>query len=301
MDAEVTKLDGSKIKLSDIGVKVRDFIVSSIELRPTYAEIDGRNGHVDMGADYGSRSIVIPFLFKADDIHGVALKRDDLYDLIAGHEPFYVREMRRIKHHPGHVYEDKSDEREYKAHDYDNYFVGGKRYKVRLAGEINIEQTREYGFGEIALETTDLPFAESIGTTADIDREGLSAVQAKWGAGMGLFADDGTLKYTHSSTSFRIYNAGNITINPFDYELIIAINNASKGYELRNNTTGDVFKVIDDIAQGELIIDKGTVTVNGLQALRATNKRFITLAPGWNSFTQNQSRAVAFDTRFYYR
>ena len=301
MDVEITKLDGSKIKLSDIGVKVRDFIVSSIELRPTYADIDGRNGHVDMGADYGSRSIVIPFLFKADDMHGVALKRDDLYDLIAGHEPFYVREMRRIKHHPGHVYEDKSDEREYKAHDYDNYFVGGKRYKVRLAGEINIEQTREYGFGEIALETTDLPFAESIGTTADIDREGLSAVQAKWGAGMGLFADDGTLKYTHSSRTFRIYNAGNIAINPFDYELIIAINNASKGYELRNNTTGDVFKVIDDIAQGELIIDKGTVTVNGLQALRATNKQFITLAPGWNSFTQNQPRAVAFDTRFYYR
>lgn len=301
MDVEITKLDGSKIKLSDIGVKVRDFIVSSIELRPTYAEIDGRNGHVDMGADYGSRNIDIPFLFKADDMHGVALKRDNLYDLIAGHEPFYVREMRRIKHHPGHVYEDKSDEREYKAHDYDNYFVGGKRYKVRLAGEINIEQTREYGFGEIALETTDLPFAESIGTTADIDREGLSAVQARWGAGMGLFADDGTLKYTHSSTSFRIYNAGNIAINPFDYELIIAINNASKGYELRNNTTGDVFKVIDDIAQGDLIIDKGTVTVNGLQALRATNKQFITLAPGWNSFTQNQPRAVAFDTRFYYR
>src|SRR5699024_9535239 len=195
-------------------------------------------------------------------------------DLIAGNELLYLREMRSIIYHPGHVYVDKSDRREYKSHDYDNYFVGGKRYKVRLAGEIRIDQEREYGFGEITLETTDLPFAESIGTTADIDREGLNAVQARWGAGMGLFADDGSLKYTHSALTFRIYNAGNIAVNPFDYELIIAVNNASKGYELRNNTTGDVFKVTEDIAQGELIIDRGTVTVNGLQALRATNKQF---------------------------
>ena len=61
MDVEITKMDGTKTKLSEIGVEVRDFIVSSIELRPIYSAIEGRSGHVNMGADYGARTITVPF------------------------------------------------------------------------------------------------------------------------------------------------------------------------------------------------------------------------------------------------
>ena len=301
MDVEITKMDGTRTKLSDIGVEARDFIVSSIELNPIYTAIEGRHGHVNMGATYGTRTITVPFYFKAGDLHGVALSRDELFGLVTDIEPFYIREMRRLKEHPGFICDDPTDTRKYKTNDYDNLFVGGKRYKVRLASSFDIEQVREYGFGELVFETTDLPFAESIGTTADIDREGLSSIQARWGVGMGLFADDGTLNYTHSGRTFRIYNAGNVAVNPFEQDLVIVVNNASKGYELRNNTTGDTFKVTEDIAQGELFIVKGVVTVNGLQALRATNKQFITLAPGWNDFTQNQARKVEFVFRFYYK
>lgn len=300
MDVEITKMDGTKTKLSEIGVEVRDFIVSSIELRPIYSMIEGRSGHVNMGADYGTRTITVPLYFKAGDLHGVALSRDDLFGLVTDTEPFYLREMRRLKEHPGYICDDPSDERVYKVNDYDNLFVGGKRYKVRLASSFDIEQIYRYGFGELVFETTDLPFAESIGTTADIDREGINAIQARWGFGMGLISDDESLRYTHSTTAFRIYNAGNISVNPFEHNMKISIEDVSNGYELENLTTGDVFKVTESMS-GNLVIDGATITNNGLQAFRKTNRRYITIAPGWNYIRQNRAAKTAWDFRFYYK
>src|SRR5690625_4196991 len=132
MDVEITKMDGEQSKLSDIGVEVRDFIVSAIDILPSYSAIEGRSGHVNKGAEYGARTITVPFYFKSHDLHGVALDRDELFALVTDTEPFYVREMRRLEMHPGMICEDETDTREFKAHDYDNFFVGGKRYKVRL-------------------------------------------------------------------------------------------------------------------------------------------------------------------------
>jgi len=300
MDVEITKMDGTKTKLSEIGVEVRDFIVSSIELRPIYSMIEGRSGHVNMGADYGDRTITVPFYFKAGDLHGVALSRDELFGLVTEADPFFVREMRRLKEHPGYICDDPSDDRVYKVNDYDNLFVGGKRYKVRLASSFDIEQVYRYGFGELVFETTDLPFAESIGTTADIDREGISAIQARWGFGMGLISDDESLRYTHSTTAFKIFNAGNVAVNPFEHELKIAIEGVSNGYELENLTTGDVFKVTENMS-GNLVIDGAEITNNGLQAFRKTNRRYITLAPGWNYIRQNRAIKTTWDFRFYYK
>src|SRR5690625_7011251 len=127
MDVEITKKDGTKTKLSEIGVEVRDFIVSSIELRPIYSAIEGRSGHVNMGADYAARTITVPLCFKAGDLHGVALSRDDLFGLVTEAEPFYLREMRRLKEHPGFICYVRSDERGYLVNDYDHLFAGGRR------------------------------------------------------------------------------------------------------------------------------------------------------------------------------
>lgn len=301
MDVEITKMNGSNTKLSDIGVEVRDFVVSSIEMDSSYTAIDGRSGQVDMSATYGSRTITIPVQYKSHDLHGVALDRDELFGLVSDIEPFYIREMRRLKEHPGIILcDDPNDTRKYKVNDYDNLFVGGKRYRVRLANAFSIEQIQRYGFGELVFETTDLPFAESIGTTSDIDREGISYISAKWGFGMGLQSVDETLRYTHNTRSFRIYNAGNVDIHPFEQDLKITVDGVSKGYELRNNTTDDTFKIMENMT-GNIEIDGATITNNGLQALRKTNKRYITLAPGWNVFTQNRASRVAFDFRFYYK
>lgn len=283
MDVEITKLSGESFRLSERDITVRDFVVGSPTINPVYSQIEGRHGRVDMGATFGTRSISVPFYYKAEDIHGVALLRDELMGLAVSAEPFYIREMRRIIYGKG-----------------DNQYVSGKRYKVRLANPFEIDQQLEYGFGELRFETTDLPFAESIGTTADIDRDGITYDSELWSYGMGLLYSDEAQKYTHNTRSFRIYNAGNIPRHhPFEQELKITIRNASQGYQLSNKSTGDVFK-FNDQPNGSIVIDGPVITDAGLIAFRKTNGHFITLAPGWNEFEQNQSATVSFDFRFYY-
>src|SRR5690625_1561051 len=209
MDVEITKANESSYRLGDHDVVVRDFAVSSIEMRPAYSGVDGRHGRLDMGATYGSRTIRIPFYIDAFDMPDVALLRDKLFGLVSDVESFYIREMRRPKYAPMHVCDDgESDE-------YADKYVGGKRYNVRLTSSpFDIEQMFTYGFGELVFETTDLPFSESIGTTADIDSNGVNADDELWGFGMGLTSDfredDDPLKYTiHAKEGeyFRIFNA----------------------------------------------------------------------------------------------
>src|SRR5699024_10380027 len=198
------------------------------------------------------------------------------------------------KYHPGHIFEECDDG------SYDNMYAGGKRYKVRMASAFDIEQLFTYGMGEIPFETVGLPYAESIGTTADITGNVLKYSDELWSYGMGLLYDEESHKYIHAGTKFRIYNAGNVEVHPFEQYLKITIANATKGYKLTNTTTGDVFEYTGT-ASRRIVLNGPNVTVNSLQALRDTNRKFLTLAPGWNTFTQNQTREVEFDTRFYYK
>ena len=157
MDVEITKKNGESFRLSEYDIQAQDFNVSSIELMPTYGSIEGRSGAVDYGADYGSRTISVPFYLRAYDMHDYPLLRDELFSLVTTKESFYIRELRRPS--------------EFTPCDdgYDDRYVGGKRYLVRLSNVIDLDQQRTYGFGEMVFETTELPFAESIGTSADID------------------------------------------------------------------------------------------------------------------------------------
>src|SRR5690625_3883204 len=174
MDVEITKANGTSYRLSEHDVVVRDFVVSSIVMRLSYSEVAGRHGYVDMGATYGSRTIRIPFYIDAHDLSDVALLRDKLFELVKDVEPFYIREMRRPEYASMHFCDGVGDE-------YAVRFVGGKWYKLRLSSSpFEIEQMFTYGYGDMAFETTDLPFAESIGTTADIDSNGLRYSDELW-------------------------------------------------------------------------------------------------------------------------
>lgn len=299
MDIEITKMNGDGFRLSDYGMHVRDFIVSAPEIESHYEYVDGRNGNIDMGAVFTNRSIVVPFYFKGADYQDVALARDELFSLVVDSEPFYVRELRRIKYHPGHIFEECDDG------SYDNMYAGGKRYKVRMASAFDIEQLFTYGMGEIPFETTELPYAESIGTTADIDRDGLNYGDG-WSYGMGLLYDDESHIYTHTESNFRIYNAGNVPVHPFEQDLvirIISLKNTSEPYELRNVTNGSVFRINGGLSMGQTVeLDGPNITSNGAQFLRETNRGFIELDSGWNEFEVSGSgiSVISFDFRFYY-
>src|SRR5699024_6618920 len=283
MDVEITKQNGDSTRLSDLGITVRDFVVSSVNVEGIYSEVEGRAGTVDYGADFGSRTITVPFYYKASDLHDVPLLRDELFGLVVSSEPFYVREMRRLTYQTG-----------------ENLFVGGKRYLVRISGNFDIGQEVKYGFDELVFETVGLPFAESIGTTQDLGRNGLRYSDELLSYGMGLLYERDAQKFTHQAGEFVIYNAGNVGVHPFDQYLSITVDNAVKGYTLRNKTNGDEFKYSGK-NDGKLLLDGANITLNGLQCFRDTNRSYISLEAGWNYFEQNMAKKVQFDFRFYYQ
>src|SRR5699024_7344709 len=129
---------------------------------------------------------------------------------------FYIRELRRAEYQAYNFTEVTGEASNNQRTD--NKFVGGKRYKVRLTNAIELEQMLTVGEGEMVFETTELPFAESIGTTADIDRNGISANDELWGFGMGLIDSD-EMKYTFINDQYPwVYNAGNVQVHPFQQD-----------------------------------------------------------------------------------
>lgn len=304
MDVQINKKNGESFTLEQYGILVKDFIVSSISLESEYANVEGRAGRIDYGANYGTRTITVPFRLQAYDLMDFPLLRDLLLGLVLEKESFYIREMRRARKLT-YAFVD-TNEPARMASGTNNQFVDGKRYLVRLQNTFDIEQIESDGEGELVFETAELPFAESIGTTQDIQQNGINANDELWGFGMGLIADDDSLTYTHNGTSFRIYNAGNVHVHPFEQDLRITIDNvqgSSSYFELKNETNGTRFRTTAGIANGHtVVIDGANVTRNSLAFLRHTTKEFIELAPGWNEFTISgaTSARVAFDFRFYY-
>lgn len=290
MDVRITKSTGEQFLLSDYSVVAQDFIVSSIPLNATYTTIEGRSGLVDLGADYGQRTIVVPFYIEGEDLLDFLLLRDQLFDLVASTEPIYIEELRRQFYGEG-----------------ESQLVGGKRYLVRLNNEVALDQQFKYGFGELEFITSDLPFAESVATTQEIHANGINSDRELWSIGMGLYSDDSTFVYTHEGAMFSVFNAGNIEVHPFQQEISITIRNvvgSANHFELRNTTTGETFRVNEQVTSSQVIKLNGpNITSNGLQFLRKTNKTFISLQPGWNNFViaGASTATVEFDFRFYYR
>ena len=312
MDLEITKSDGTSFLLSDYDIYIDDFIVGSIEIESNYGTVEGSNRRIDYGATHGVRNIRTPFHLKAHDLLDYPLLRDTLYGLVLDTESFFIRELRRPKFLTYDFVDITEsalgvDGQRKWSEDSKNAYIGGKRYLVRLQNTFDIEQVENDGEGELNFETTELPYAESIGTTQDIQRNGINANDELWGFGMGLIADDESLIYTHTGTSFRIFNAGNVAVHPYEQTLKITIDNvrgSSSYLQLRNNTTGDAFRTTEAVSGSQtIVLDGPNVTSNGTQYYRKTNRQFITLAPGWNDFTitDASSARVAFDFPFYYK
>ncbi len=293
MDVRITKQNGESTLLSEISVVTRDFIVSSIELIPSYGSVEGRSGTVDYGASYGTRTITVPFYLEATGSHDYHLIRDRFFGLVNDLESCYIEELRRTEFETG-----------------TNELVGGKRYLVRINNVIDLDQQFKFGFGEIEFVTTELPFAESAETTLFIEENGVNAGDGWWGFGMGLLADAESRKYRHNVVEekrFRIYNASNVDVHPFEQDLKITISNvvgSSSMFQVTNHTNSSRFRITEEVSNSDTYIYEGpNVTRNGFEALRRTRRDFIYLSPGWNELQMYyaDSATVEFDFRYYYK
>lgn len=268
--------DGTMYDLLDYGIRTRDLIISSPTPNHHFTEIEGMNGVLDNGTTYGPREIMAYYRAMSHDRIDFSLLRDEIFNLFRTEESFYLIEKRER----------------------------GKRWLVKVVNPFAIPQRNVYGDFEVEFIGI-RGVSESIGTTQDIHNNGINADDGLWGFGMGLEAVDESLIYTHTGTEFEIFNPG-VEVDPFEQDLTIEISDVegSTSYlQLENQTTGDVFRVTEAVNGNQLIkLDGPNITSNNLQYLRKTNRKYITLAPGWNNFrvTGATGVKVSFDFRFYY-
>src|SRR5690625_1353199 len=176
-----------------------------------------------------------------------AYKRDEVYSLFESTEPFYVIEKRKP----------------------------GQRWLVRIEQPYSPEQIRKYGLIDVELIAFS-GHAESIGTTLQSATfENLKDMPVTYTDYENIHA-----------VKFKVYNAGK-KIDPrsiHDY-LKITYKGNSENLRIENKTTGDVWQYMGTSLLNDTIILEGIrSTKNGLSIFRHTNKRLITLAPGWNEF-----------------
>lgn len=261
------------------GVKPLDIFMSSISKERVTGNIEGAHGTEDYGFIYKERDIELYMLLQSRDTEDYRLLRDAVYEMF-DNDKIYVAET----------------------------YQPGKRYLVSISEKYipnRVPNNRRFADATIKCSKVDLPFAESIKTTKEIEKNGLKYGDG-WHYGMGLLYDDESHKYTHAGKKFRIYNAGSKSIHPFKQDLKITINNVQGStdyFQLENKTNKTKLRVSEAVGNNhEIVIDGPNVTRNGAQFLRKTTKEYIELAPGWNTFevTGAASAKVEFDFRFYY-
>ena len=297
MDLEVIKQNGEKFLLSDYDVVVQDIKIYSIPMLHNRQRIDGFDGSLSYGTEYGDRKIEVTATFIAKDLHDYAHLRDELFNLLNDSNGYYIRELRRLNKKQ-YEFIDLNEKPKEKTGT-DNSYVNGKQYYVELDGDFEFEQDDVYGSTTINFKTSGLPFAESIYTTKELNDTGYDALVEKYGLVDSINSDN--TKYKFTERNFTVWNAGNVTVEPETMYLKITATGTNGALEIRNKTTGDTFKVNAEFG-GTLIIDGMSTILNSVNVFRDTNKRFISLATGKNDFEViGEFNDITIDFRFYYK
>lgn len=269
MSLFIETLEGVRYDLAQYGLKPIKFEIDSPSPRTEREVIDGRDGHVDLETTFEGRSIRASFLIQANDFADYHLVRHEIFKLFNAKNLFYIIDSRLSK----------------------------QRWKVRTSARFSIERIN-FVNGLFNLEfLSPSPYAESTGSTLDP----LSFESETWGVGEGLEAED--ISYIHNTTSFSIFNAGDITLDPRELPLKITFSGVSDNLTISNTTTGDLWAYTGQTqADDAILLDGIKVTKNGLSDFKNTNKKVITLVPGWNDFTISGATdfTIQFEFRFYY-
>jgi hypothetical protein len=253
----------------DFGVLVRSFSISSARPEIQTEKVENTNGVLRMGKSWGTRQLTAVCSLFATDYIDTSLLRSELYAVLTSPDEYYII----VDSEPG------------------------KRWKVEVASEFTPEVIGTYG--EFTVEfVCHKGVAESVATTLTAQTFDVES----WQLGQGMTAED--LVYTHTSSSFRIFNAGGIPINPRELPLVITFTGASANLKISNNTTGEAWQYTGTTTASDTMrLDGIRSTKNGLSIFRNTNRKLITLATGWNDFVitgASGSFTITFDHRFYY-
>lgn len=260
--------NGNKINMESIGL-------FGLKLRipgPSYTTIketldDG--SIIILDKQLNPRQLVAEFMSKGIDYKDSLLLRDDLFRLLGNGEEMYVGESN----------------------------LSGKRWRVHFEDWEPERVSRRVFKVDIPLFCS-IGLSESVGTSLDE----LTFDIEKWQTGQGLETEEP--KYVHQTSSFKIFNAGDVPVDPRKRDLKIIFKGASTNLKITNNTTGEVWQFTGPSTVNDTIILDGVRSLkNGASIFGQTNKKLISLLPGWNDFTvsgASGSFLITFDFRFYY-
>jgi phage-related protein len=263
--------DGTIIDLhEDKNLWVSSFRILSSAPEHNTETVLGRHGAIYLGTTLKERKVTSRISIEATDYVDFDLLRDELFRIFNPLEKFYI--IRDLQ--------------------------PGKRMEVSVTNEFDIDyETLEDG--EFSIEfVIHSVFLESIGTTQDP----FTFDSGLWQVGQGLVMDD--MIYTHTTSTFSIYNAGDIPVDPNSLPLLITFAGASTNLKIKNVTTGDEWQYNGTTAAGDIIKLDGVQSFkNDISIFKDTNYQIIKLAKGWNDFQiegASGAFSISFLFRFYY-
>lgn len=264
-------LDGAKIdtyweyNLVELGHNI-----PSLEMIHETDTVHGFDGSLVLNSYFGDRSITVRFLYESENIRDFYSIRDKINKLFVRKEQFYIS------------FEDEPY----------------KRWRVKLARGFDVKPNQYMESFEIEFFCVNI-FGESSSKTQDEqffnDYIYGHHTAAHW---------DDDIKYTFDTNEFEVDNIGDVPIDPRQHELEIVIKATASSYlEITNNTTGDVYRYNGELKPTDTLTLSGIQSFkNGTSVFKNTNKKFLTLNAGKNSFTITGGTvsSIAFNTVFLY-
>ncbi|WP_256218907.1 phage tail domain-containing protein [Staphylococcus equorum] len=260
-----------------VGVKPLDLFVSSIEKERKEQQIDGIPGVVDYGFNYKQRDASMTFWLRHfHGEHDYFLMKSEIDSMFDSHDYIYASHNAL----PSRVIK---------------LTVDGSYEPERITGSM-------YANLEVDARITGLPFWRTKYTTQEIESSGYSAIAEKYGMADGINQDNA--KYSFETKTFNVWNGGNVTVDPRNMILLIKMFYVNGTGSITNKTTGDKFTIINDWKGNHLSIESTKIIkATNVNALRDTNRKFISLVPGNNEIevTGLDFTKVEFTFPYYYK
>ena len=301
VDAELIKNGTSYLvsdnKLTGTSLEVLSFVVGGIQQNQTFNDgIDGRS-RLYAGSEDKFRRITLNVKGDAYDIHDISHLRNAINELFDGE--FYIRE-KRIK--SVDVEYESLGQKTGELNIGKPEYVNGQQHKVVKVNAIDHEELLSNEF-VVELETTDLPYGESVYTTKELNDTGLSALAEKYGLVDGI--DDEKTQYVFTENTFSVWNAGNVTVEPESMYIYITLGlvTTDGSLKLTNKTTGETFAFNKAVTNRNIYLDGMDINEGtAINALRNTNRQRIKIVPGVNNFeiTGATFSQITVSFKFYY-
>lgn len=317
MDIEIKKKNGQRHTLNDFGFKVTNVTVESIEKETDYEKKENTSGRILLSSQYRKRTITVDCYVVSTKLNDNSRLRDEFYSLTNSNEPIHIRELRRtVPLNYRFVQPTEDDYQEIDEYNVlvfnhepfnDNHYVNGRQYQVMCSDVVVPEENgRKINFS-IKFETVELPFAESIGTSLELEKR---PDRELWSNDMLIPFDeeDARRKYTFTNVyNNSVYYHGNVPNDQFNLfkKVTVVLGKNVKATEIFKFTLGnsDVMTIEGaNLKKGDKIVYDGVQTFrNGIPINDLASNAQPKFYPGWNNFEFNQQvKSVTFDLKFYY-